>query len=301
VTYSIVARDGATGEIGVAVQSAMFDVGATVPWAEAGVGAVATQAFSERSYGPRCLEALAAGHDAPSALAAAQATDPMAIVRQVGVVGADGSAATVTGAMCIDCAGGLTGAGFVVQANMMRNPDVWPAMARAYETSSGPLARRLLGALFAAEVAGGDARGVMSAALKVVGGETTEPPGGDVVVDLRVDRSADPLGELSRLLDAADAFAEFHQAVDHLTAGQAHTALDMIERALARLPGEPNFCFVRAGALLAVGDLDAGRQELRALVGADAGWEGIVRSFAAKGLSAPLPSGITIDDLLRDS
>jgi uncharacterized Ntn-hydrolase superfamily protein len=184
MTYSIVARDPVTGDLGVAVQTAHLAVGGVVPWARPGVGAVATQASTELAYGPRCLDALAAGCDAAEALARAQAVDPMVALRQVGVVGADGSAASATGASCIDHAGHLVKDGFAVQANMMRNPEVWPAMATAFEESSGSLARRLLTALVAAEAAGGDARGRISAALLVVSGDAA-PPGEGPVVDLR--------------------------------------------------------------------------------------------------------------------
>ena len=148
------------------------------------------------AYGPRCLDALERGRTAAEALAEAEAEDPMAVLRQVGVVGADGSAAATTGAFCIEPAGHVVGDGFAVQANMMSSPDVWPAMAASFRSSSGPLARRLYEALEAGSAAGGDARGVMSAALLVVEGRPPETPGGGWVADLRVDRSEDPLGEL---------------------------------------------------------------------------------------------------------
>jgi uncharacterized Ntn-hydrolase superfamily protein len=178
VTLSIVARDAETGQLGVAVQTAMFAAGAVVPWARPGVGAVASQAISESAYGPRCLDALERGCTATEALAEAEAADPMAVLRQVGVVGADGSAAAMTGAFCIEPAGHVVGDGFTVQANMTTSPDVWPAMAASFRSSGGPLARRLYEALVAGAAAGGDARGVMSAALLVVEGRPPETPGG---------------------------------------------------------------------------------------------------------------------------
>lgn len=300
MTYSIVARDNATGQLGVAVQTAMFAVGAVVPWARPGVGAVATQAMGEPAYGPRCLDALASGSNASEALAAAQAEDAMAVLRQVGVVGADGSVASTTGSMCIDHAGDSVGDGFAVQANMMSTPDVWPAMASEFAGSSGPLARRLLATLVAGEAAGGDARGVMSAALVVVDGVPPSQPGTGTIVDLRVDRSADPLGDLSRLLDAGDAFAGFNCAVDQLMAGDPGTALGTVDDALVLLPDEENLQFVRAGALMASGATDAGVAELRALIASHPSWEVIVRSFAGKGLVA-LPDGLSIDAVLGGS
>jgi uncharacterized Ntn-hydrolase superfamily protein len=298
VTYSIVARDERTGELGVAVQTCSLAVGSLVPWARPGVGAVVSQAISEPAYGPRCLDALAAGRTAADALAAAQAADPMAALRQVAVVAADGTVAVATGSLCIDHAGHVIGDGFAVQANMMSSPDVWPAMASAFESSAGPLARRLLAALVAAEEAGGDARGRMSAALLVVEGRPQEQAGAGTVVDLRVDRSDDPLGELAGLLDAADAFAGFNVAVDQLFGGDPSAALGTIDRALGDLPGEDNLRFVRAGALLASGATDAGVAELRSLIAARPSWEVVVRSFATKGLIA-LPEGLSIDTALR--
>jgi uncharacterized Ntn-hydrolase superfamily protein len=137
--YSIVARDPASGALGVAVQSCYFAVGAVIPWARPGVGAVATQAFTDPGYGPRCLEALAAGASAAEALDKAAAADPAAFLRQVGVVAADGGVAATTGAGCIDHAGHIAGDGFAVQANMMASPAVWPAMADAYTSAAGPL------------------------------------------------------------------------------------------------------------------------------------------------------------------
>src|SRR5262245_37318528 len=156
MTYSIVARDPETGQLGVGVQTCMFAVGAMVPWARAGVGAVASQAVAEPAYGPRCLDALADGGTAATALDAAAAADPIAALRQVGVVGADGSVAASTGELCIDHAGHQLGDGFAVQGNMLRSPEVWPAMAAAFVDATGPLAQRLLAALFAGEAAGGD-------------------------------------------------------------------------------------------------------------------------------------------------
>jgi uncharacterized Ntn-hydrolase superfamily protein len=294
MTYSIVARDDSTGQLGVGVQTCFLAVGRIAPWARPGVGAVATQAFAELAYGPRCLDALGAGKTASDALAEARAVDAMADLRQVGVVGADGSVAAVTGQRCVDNAGHAIGDGFATQANMVSTPEVWGAMASAFESSTGDLARRLLAALDAGEAAGGDARGRMSAALLVVQGDAPQQPGGGTVVDLRVDRSPDPLGELARLLDAAEAFADFDRATDQLFGGDPAAALGTIDRALAMLPGEENLRLVRAGALLASGATDEGLTELRALVADRPTWEVIVRGFTSNGLMV-LPEGLTID------
>jgi uncharacterized Ntn-hydrolase superfamily protein len=305
VTYSIVARDPETGLLGVAVQTAMFAVGSIVPWARAGVGAVATQAIAEPAYGTRCLDALQAGASAQAALDRAVTADQAALLRQVGVVAADGSAAACTGEWCIDEAGHVVGDGFAVQANMMASPDVWPAMAAAYvppakpareaglggtggddgvgDQAPWPFARRLLAVLEAGQGAGGDARGMMSAALVIVSGQPAEPWAGGLV-DLRTDRSKDPLGELRRLLDAAEAYAGFASAADALVAGDARAALDAADRGLALLPDEENLRFIRSGALTAAGDEEAGLAVLRALIGARPSWSVVVRGFAAKGL-----------------
>jgi uncharacterized Ntn-hydrolase superfamily protein len=319
VTYSIVARDPQTGLLGVAVQTAMFAVGSTVPWALAGVGAVATQAIAEPAYGTRCLDALQAGASAQGALDQAITADQAALLRQVGVVAAGGSAAAFTGEWCIDEAGHVVGDGFAVQANMMASPDVWPAMAAAYRppaapagepglggTGGGdgagdqapwPFARRLLAVLQAGQAAGGDARGMMSAAMIIVSGQPAEPWAGRLV-DLRTDRSVDPLGELRRLLAAAEAYAGFASAVDALVGGDVRTALDATARGLALLPGEENLRFIRSGALTASGDEEAGEAMLRALIHDRPSWAVVVRGFAAKGLLT-LPASAV--DLLQGS
>ena len=297
MTYSIVARDPSTGELGVAVQTCFFAVGAIAPWARPGVGAVATQAIAEPAYGPRCLDALAEGRNATDALAAAQAVDEMAQVRQVGTVGADGSVASFTGDLCIDHAGHRVGDGYSAQGNMLASPDVWPAMAEAFESSPGPLARRLLAALLAGEGAGGDARGNMSAALLVVEGTPAPTPAAGTVVDVRIDRSTDPLGDLARLLDAADAFAGFSTGFEQLMAGDPAGAVTTVDGALRTLPGEDNLRFLRGGALMASGAVDAGVAELRSLIADRPSWAVIVRSFGEGGL-LPLPDGVTVDDVL---
>jgi uncharacterized Ntn-hydrolase superfamily protein len=208
LTYSIVARDADSGELGVAVQSRAFACGASVMWARPGVGAVATQAFGERSYGALGLDLLAAGKTPEQALAALVTADEQSDVRQVAIVNADGAVAAHTGEACIPDAGHRTGEGYSVQANIMRSPEVWPAMADAFESATGSLARRMLAALEAAEEAGGDWRGMQAAALLVV------PPEGrpwDVVADLRVDDHSAPVKELRRLLDLRDGYAAIYE------------------------------------------------------------------------------------------
>ncbi len=297
MTYSIVARDEATGEMGVAVQTCMFAVGAIVPWVRAGVGAVATQSIADPAYGPRCLDLMASGADAREALREVRAGDAGSVLRQVGVVDAAGSASSFTGEFCIDHAGHHEGVGYAVQANMMANERVWPAMAEAYESGSGPLPTRLLAALQAGQLAGGDARGQMSAALVVVDGERQPEPWAGVTIDIRVDRSDAPLDELARLLDAAIAYGGYGNAVDALMAGRAQESIELLEAPLRLLPGEGNFVFLLGGALAATGRTDAAVENMKGLLATNPAWAVLARSFAAKGL-LQLPAGVDFDELM---
>jgi uncharacterized Ntn-hydrolase superfamily protein len=217
-TYSIVALDPDTGELGVAVQSHWFSVGALVPWAKAGVGAVATQSLVDPSYGPLGLELMAAGKSAEQAIAALTTGDAHPEIRQVAMVSADGSVAAHTGSNCIPEAGHRTGTNYSVQANLMTNVTVPDAMAAAFESAEGDLAARMLAALVAAEDAGGDIRGKQSAAILVVGGEPTGRVWEDVVVDLRVEDHPEPLVELSRLLTVHRGYEKMNEgdlAIEH--------------------------------------------------------------------------------------
>lgn len=231
-TYSIVARDEATGQLGVAVQSHWYAVGQIVPWAEAGVGAVATQSFVDPSYGKLGLDLLRAGKSAPETLRALLAGDAACQVRQVGVVDAAGTVATFTGNRAMLAAGGIagesgpatevacgaaggvmhTGRGFSVQANLMENDRVWPAMKKAYEESKGDLAERMLAALEAAQREGGDIRGKQSAALIVVNAKPSGRSWHDRPFDVRVDDHPEPIAELRRLVT-------LHRAYNHMNAG----------------------------------------------------------------------------------
>jgi uncharacterized Ntn-hydrolase superfamily protein len=206
VTYSIVARDPTTGELGVAVQSRSFNTGAACAWAQAGVGAVATQSFTERRYGPRGLALLAEGRGPRETLDELLAADESRAIRQVAFVDVHGTTAAHTGESCIPNAGHLDAENVSVQGNMLRSADVWPAMRDAFDATAGTLAERLLAALDAAEAAGGDYRGRQGAGLVVVSGEPDEQPSVDRVFDLRVDDHDDPLGELRRLHRLAAAY-----------------------------------------------------------------------------------------------
>ncbi|MDT4899009.1 MAG: hypothetical protein QOH25_4086 [Acidobacteriota bacterium] len=211
-TFSIVARDPATGELGVAVQSHWFSVGQLVPWVEAGVGAVATQSFVDPSYGKLGLDLMRAGKSAPDALKALLAGDEGRDVRQVAMIDAQGHVDAWTGGKDIQAAGHFVGKDYSVQANLMMNDKVWPAMSRAFETTKGDLAERMLAALDAAQEAGGDIRGRQSAALVVVAGKPTGKPWADRIFDLRVDDHPEPLKELRRLVT-------LNRAYNHMNAG----------------------------------------------------------------------------------
>ena len=211
-TYSIVARDPVTGDLGVAVQSHWFSVGALVPWARAGVGAVATQSMVEASYGPKGLDLMAAGHDAVSVLSTLLEQDEHSNIRQVAMIDAGGSAAVHTGGRCIPEAGHHQGQGYSVQANLMGPATVPDAMATAFEKATGPLAERMVAALAAAQAEGGDIRGRQSAAILVVRAEPTGQPWNDKLVDLRVEDHPDPVMELKRLL-------QLHRGYQQMNAG----------------------------------------------------------------------------------
>ena len=211
-TYSIVARDPATGQLGVAVQSHWFSVGSVVTWARAGVGAVATQSFVLVDYGPDGLALMEAGVAAPEALARLVEGDEGGAVRQVAMIDAAGNVATHTGERCIQAAGHYVGDNFSVQANLMLSEEVWPCMAAAFEDTRGDLSSRMLAALEAAESVGGDIRGRQSAAILIVSGEKRNQPWQGVVTELRVEDHPDPLGELRRLI-------KVHRAYEHMNAG----------------------------------------------------------------------------------
>ena len=216
-TYSIVARDSATGEIGVAVQSHWFSVGSIVTWAEAGVGAVATQSFVEPAYGPLGLELMRMGRSGPEALRALVSTDKDSSVRQVAMIDAQGRVAAYTGNRAIIAAGQHVGRQYSVQANLMEKPSVWPAMARAYETARGDLADRLLAALEAAEREGGDIRGRQSAAILVVAPRGTGKQWVDRKFDLRIEDHPDPVAELRRLVTLARVYQKMNEGDELVT------------------------------------------------------------------------------------
>ena len=284
-TYSIVARDPATGELGVAVQSHWFSVGSIVSWAEPGVGAVATQSIAEPAYGPRALALLRDGTAAPDALARLTADDGEADVRQVAVVDAAGRVAVHTGARCIPHAGDATGEGFSCQANMMGSATVWPAMAEAFASAEGGLAERLLVALEAAEGQGGDVRGRQSAAIVVVGAE------GEAwrrEVDLRVEDHPEPLAELWRLLTLHRAYELAEEADTLVGQGRTEEAAPLYERSSELAPDNDELLFWAGLAAAQAGDLETGVTRVRRAIDRNDGWrELLARLDPAIAPSAP--------------
>ncbi len=211
-TFSIVARDPVTGEMGVAVQSHWFSVGSIVSWGEAGVGVVATQSFVNPSFGIRGLELLKAGKTPQEAVDELISSDEGRDVRQLAILDSKGRSASYTGKNCIPEAGNIAKENYSVQANMMLTDKVWPAMSEAFERSSGPLAERLITALEAGQKAGGDIRGKQSASLLIVKGEISDKAWEDKMFDLRVDDNPEPIAELKRLL-------KVYRAYEHMNNG----------------------------------------------------------------------------------
>jgi uncharacterized Ntn-hydrolase superfamily protein len=293
-TYSIVARDSVTGEIGVAVQSHWFSVGALVPWAEAGVGAVATQSFVDPRYGPLGLELMRLGRSAPDALRALVSSDADSAVRQVAMIDAQGRVAAFTGTRAIRAAGQRIGAQYSVQANLMEKPTVWPAMARAFETARGDLAERLLAALEAAEREGGDIRGRQSAAIVVVGPTSTGRPWTDRRFDLRVEDHPAPLVELRRLVTLARVYQKLNEGDEWVTKNDIPRAVQAYGAATSLLPdaatnGEA--VFWTGISLASAKRVDDAIPYLRRAYAADVRWAELVTRLPEVGL---LPNDQTL-------
>jgi uncharacterized Ntn-hydrolase superfamily protein len=268
MTYSIVARDHETGELGVAVQSRAFNTGAIVPWAAPGVGVVATQSYTEPSYGPLGLDLLRAGKTPKEALAELVAADDEPEYRQVAILDGKGRVAVHVGEACIPAAGFAAGEGFSAQANMVDSERVWESMAESFERSEGPLANRLLDALDAAEAAGGDWRGRQAGGIIVVAAEG-EPWAREL--DVRVDDHDDPLGELRRLVRLRRAYGAMRGPPGPDAEDLA--VLHELDRTLARIFG-----------LTATGQVAEARELLQTLLDAEPRWADFVRTLADRGL-----------------
>lgn len=283
-TFSIVARDPDTGELGVAVQSHWFSVGPIVPWAEAGVGAIATQSFVDPSYGKNGLELMRAGKSAPDALKELLEKDEGREVRQVAMIDAQGRVDAWTGKNDIQAAGHIVGKNFSVQANLMLNDKVWPAMARAFESTKGDLAERMLAALDAAQAVGGDIRGKQSAALIVVTGKPTGMAWKDRTFDLRVDDSTAPLVELRRLV-------KLQRAYNHMNAGDLAVEKKDNEGALREygaaeklVPDNAEMIYWHAVALVNMGRVDESLPLFRRVFAMDKNWITLTPRLPKSGL-----------------
>jgi uncharacterized Ntn-hydrolase superfamily protein len=255
-TFSIVARDPVTGDVGVAVQSHWFSVGSVVTWAEAGVGAVATQSFVEPSYGPKGLALMKQGVAPAAALKQLLAADEHPEVRQVAFVDIQGRAAAHTGAQCIPGAGHHVGDGYTTEANLMMTNEVPDAMAKAFEAATGPLAERMLAALEGAQAVGGDVRGKQSAAILVVRGKPSSKPWTDRLVDLRIEDHAEPVKEMRRLLTLHRAYELMNRGDDAVAVGKMDDALASYGGAATMVPDNDEFVFWTAVTLASKGRTD---------------------------------------------
>ena len=281
VTYSIVARDPQTGELGAAVQSHWFAVGAVVPWARPGVGAVVTQAFANITYGPRALDLLASGASPADALGQLTADDVAAASRQVAIVDVQGRAAAHTGAETIAFAGQAVDQELQVscQANMMANATVWGEMLAAFRASSGPLAERLLTALDAAEDAGGDIRGRQSAAILTVPA-TGEP--WESTVSLRVDDDPEPLVQIKRLLRLHRAYELANRGDELLAEQHATQAAAAYARALELAPESEELLFWVGLGDVQAGKIDEGLDRIRRAIAAQPGFNDLLDRMPAE-------------------
>lgn len=283
-TYSIVAIDKKSGEMGVAVQSHWFSVGSVVTWAEAGVGVVATQAFVEVSYGPLGLALMKGGKTPQQALKSLLATDPRPEVRQLAMLDTRGRVAAHTGRKCLPEAGHITGRGFSAQGNIMRSRRVWKAMASTFRKSKGSLAERLLVSLESAERAGGDLRGRQSAALLVVKVKGDSMPWQSKVVDIRVEDNPQPLVELRRLLRIHQAFVHANNGDVMMEKGDVKKALEEYKRSAELSPENPELRFWQAVTMLNHGEIREGKLLLKSVFKANRDMKTLLKSLPPVGL-----------------
>lgn len=291
-TFSIVARDPETGDLGVAVQSHYFSVGPIVPWAEPGVGAVATQSLVEVSYGPRGLQMMSSGRGAKQTLEELLSQDPNKEVRQVAMIDSRGEVAAWTGKKCIPAAGDRVGAQYSVQANLMSNANVWPAMALAYENTEGDLADRLLAALEAGQAAGGDIRGQQSAAIVIVKGKRSNKPWADRIMDLRVEDNPHPIAELKRLVRTWRAYRNVDQGDAYATEGKIEDAMKAYAEGARLAPGNDEILFWQAASLWQLGREKEATPLFRKVFARDHRWVELVPRLVPAGLLKDDPESI---------
>jgi uncharacterized Ntn-hydrolase superfamily protein len=284
MTYSIIGRDPAAGDLGIAVQSRYFAAGRLVPFAEAGVGVIASQAFGNPAHGPEGLRLLRAGLEPQAVLQQLLSNDAAAATRQLAVLDARGRIAVHTGAGCVAAAGHSAGANCCAQANMMARGTVWAAMVHAFEHTHGALADRLVAAMDAAEHEGGDVRGRQAAALIVVSERSSGPSPLDRTVDLRIDDHPQPINEIRRQLQYSRANAQANRAVEKIRANDFAGALADLDSVCSSHPDEPEFLVRRALVLLPLGRTNEARTDLRRAKSIHAGWIELVLRFADAGV-----------------
>lgn len=282
-TFSIIAHDATTGEMGIAVQSHWFSVGSVVCYAQSGVGVVATQSIMQPRYGVEGLALMARGNSPAAALDQIRQSDPGSQSRQVAMLNADGKVASFTGDRCIVHAGHILDPNhhFSVQANLMKNNEVWPAMAEAYRESSGPLSERLLLALEAGQQAGGDIRGKQSAAMLIVKIDATGKPwvGGDRVLDLRVDDHSQPIEELKRLVKIDRGYHFLNQGEEHEAQGDIVRAIACYQQAIEKYPENIEFHFWYAVMLAENGKTAESLPIFKQVFQADHNWAALLKNL----------------------
>lgn len=283
-TFSIVARDSETGEMGVAVQSHWFSVGSLVAWGEAGVGVVATQSFVNPSFGQRGLEFLKKGMTAQEVVDLLIATDEGRDVRQLAIVDSKGNSASYTGSKCIEAAGNIAGDGYSVQANMMLNNTVWGAMSKAFENSKGPLAERLITALEAAQNEGGDIRGKQSACLLVVKGNATGNLWEDRLIDLRVEDNPEPIAEIKRLIKVYRAYEHMNKGDLATEKGDMKLAMDEYNTAMKMFPENLEMKYWTAVSLANTGEVEKALPMFKEIFSLDKNWKELTKRLAPVGL-----------------
>lgn len=283
-TYSIVARDPETGEMGVAVQSHWFSVGSLVIWGEAGVGVVATQSFVNPAYGPQGLALMKLGLSPDQVMSVLTSQDEGRDYRQVAFLDREGRVATHTGRSCIPDAGHLNGPNYSVQANLMSNPTIWSAMEKAFLASKGPLAERLLAALEAAQAAGGDIRGKQSAAILVVKGNSTGKPWEDRPVDLRVEDHEEPIKEIQRLLRVHRAYEHMNKGDLAVEKGNIDLALQEYGAAEAMFPENLEMQYWHGVSLININKIEEGVKILKSIFAKDQNWKVLTPRLVPIGL-----------------
>jgi Uncharacterized conserved protein len=284
-TFSIVGRDARTGEMAVAVQSHWFSVGSAVSWGEAGIGVVATQSFVNKSFGLRGLAFLKEGKSPEEVMNLLLQNDPGKEVRQVAILDTKGRVATHTGKNCIDDAGHVNGENFSVQANMMLNKSIVPAMEKAWkENNSLALAERMIAVLKAAQQAGGDIRGKQSAALLVVKGVASNEPWNDRAIDLRVDDAAQPIAELERLLKTYRAYEHMNQGDLEIETGNMEKAMAEYRAAMTMFPDNLEMQYWTAITLASNKKIKEASVMLQKIYQKDQNWRELTRRLPKVGL-----------------